>query len=524
MDQNINDSVIGEEVVIKERVRRTRKKKETKIVISLWVDGVSYEHGLVCTFCEKSDAIFHCSECKDFYCDPCDHTAHSHAKRSSHMRTRLSRLTKDQGACICTRAMRFLSHLKLLQRLARQKIRRIYCGKTFNHYYFNTVYGTTSWKKPYCLRGADLHPHLTPDEAAARIQGMQRGWKARTKAILELFHQYNKIFHRGDGHFYYAFVGSSRLISRQSWKKPLLLGCRGYPEDLQPVMTDDLYAMVIQRKWRAVLVWRFLRAIVRKSMRQDWDPVAAKNFYVNLNSYEVSYDKPWLLGREHWDPHYVPDWDIPEVVLFLRRLGLKRYVTAVLKYGIDGSTLLVLEPEDYLIIGVESTIHVKKIMLALEQIYPSKARDLIGVPYYIRREKIRKHGMFEAASTCIQRHYRGYLGRKHALYVRETVRLVVKSKVRTDMITAGSEWYTDQIRKLGSNANLPVKRKVFGRYREHLSVQGYGSFKEEGWVAATDTVSDDNPTRKMTERLARSGYDDRRLRLFVGTGSMVVSK
>ena len=95
-----------------------------------------------------------------------------------------------------------------------------------NHYYYNTVYGTTSWQKPYCVRHYELFPFLTPEQAAARIQGMFRMWKARVRVIKCIKGQYRKLFHRNGGVFYYAYNGPSTLLPKQSWKKPLLLGLR----------------------------------------------------------------------------------------------------------------------------------------------------------------------------------------------------------------------------------------------------------------------------------------------------------
>jgi hypothetical protein len=43
--------------------------------------------------------------------------------------------------------------------------------KTPACYYFNTIYGTSSWYKPYCLRGNELKPSITRDRAATLIQG-----------------------------------------------------------------------------------------------------------------------------------------------------------------------------------------------------------------------------------------------------------------------------------------------------------------------------------------------------------------
>lgn len=156
----------------KKRQRR-RKKHENKqeLAISLYIDGIPYEHGLICTFCTKRVAVTHCSACSDFYCSICDATVHGTKKRKDHHRSVISKLDLNRASRLITKTFRFNYHLKELQRRCRLKFKRHFDRVSLNHYYYNTVYNTVSWRKPYCLRKLELLPFFTPDYAASLIQG-----------------------------------------------------------------------------------------------------------------------------------------------------------------------------------------------------------------------------------------------------------------------------------------------------------------------------------------------------------------
>lgn len=209
--------------------------------------------------------------------------------------------------------MRFLSHLKKLQRRCREKFRRQFDVHTLCHYYVNTVYNIVSWRKPYCLRHEELFPFLTPVEAATRMQGLYRMRKARHKTLELLFQQFEKIFDRTEQKFYYAYVGQSTIIPNASWFPPLLLSRRGYYGSLRIVFTEDVAAMIIQRKWRVYLMYCFLKALVRVVFKREWDPIAGCWAYINQNNFERMHTKPLLLHGDHWDPNEVPDWSVHEV-------------------------------------------------------------------------------------------------------------------------------------------------------------------------------------------------------------------
>ena len=201
----------------------------------------------------------------------------------------------------------------MLQRLAREKIKRYFDPTTLCHYYFNTVDQSVSWRKPYCLRLEELFPFLTPDEAAARMQGLYRMWIARQRLIHQLLTQYSKIFDRGKARFYFAFVGKSTLVTKQSWYPPILLKKRGIYGMIPILFTPDVAALIIQRKWRAILIHEFLKIILRKTYERQWDPVRGEWKYVHKDTLEELLHKPLCLRGDHWDPNEIPEWTVEEV-------------------------------------------------------------------------------------------------------------------------------------------------------------------------------------------------------------------
>lgn len=208
----------------KQRTKRKKREKKQIIEISLWINKTKYEYGLLCTFCAKNPAVCHCPLCTDFYCESCDITTHNTKKRKDHVRSPLSKLDLNAAAHIIARTVRRFGHLRILQARCRNKFRRRFDKKTLNYYYVNTVYGTVSWRKPYCLRNEELFPFMPPPYAATKCQNLYHLWKAREKTRNELQLQYCKIFDRSNGKFYYAYNGKSKLIPSSQWTRPHFLG------------------------------------------------------------------------------------------------------------------------------------------------------------------------------------------------------------------------------------------------------------------------------------------------------------
>jgi hypothetical protein len=74
-------------------------------------------------------------------------------------------------------------------------------------------------------------------------------------------------------------------------------GKRSFPKDILPIYTRDVACIIIQRKWRAILVKQFLRALVRAQHDEVWDPVKGRFNYYHRDSETLHQEKPKLLGE-----------------------------------------------------------------------------------------------------------------------------------------------------------------------------------------------------------------------------------
>lgn len=515
--------------------------------------------------------MVHCKDCGDFYCQPCDTTAHKTKKRRNHIRLTLSVYDLNAAALYVTRYVRRFAILKELQKRCRQKIRRYFDRTTFNHYYYNSVYGTVTWKKPYILRQLELAPFFDPYMAACKCQGLHRCWIARDKVRKLLLGQYKRIFDRQRGYFYYAYNGKSLLIPKSSWKKPRYCGKRSYPSDIPTVFTVDVAAVVIQRKWRAVLLRDFLRALTRASFEQQWDPVKGRWNYVNKIQDIVLDRKPLVMRKQPWDPNNVTEWSSYRVSVFLRRIGQKKLLRKFEAYGVDGKVFAMLDREDFDNMGITNRVSIKKIQLELAKIFVLDAKFKMSDEHAARREKIRRAKLNSSAACRIQKNFRVYLLRKE-LSLRAEIRRVTiaKAKLDEDIKKEGVWWINrddipsklfkgDRVLKVESTVTKvllteggeemeKVEEKVklslppiksFGKRRDHLSCSGWGRVGAGGqkWIGmvsyeqtqrlepqVASTLGNTlgigseifHPSRFFTQRLEKSGYDNRRLQLFKG--------
>lgn len=508
--------------------RRKKKEKKKKIQLSLYVNGIAYKFGKNCTFCEKEKAVFYCPECEDFYCTPCDKTAHSHKKRLTHVRTTLSLYSMEDAAFICTRAMRYLKCLKGLQRRVRKVIQRHFDKESLCHYYYNTLNHQTSWSKPSLLRREELRPFLTPVEAASIMTGMYRQYLGRKKANAEILKQYERLFDRHRMELYYAYIGKSELLVRQSWRQPRLMDRRGYHGSISIVWTDDVAATYIQRKWRAIMMREFTKAILRVTYKREWDPVRSDWKYVNRDDGSEMYHKPHTLRNDLWDVNEVSDWTVGHVCRFLRKHGLKQYVKNMETFKVDGKTLLLLDEPDFSTINITNRIHIIKIKVEIDRIYPPWMRESINSLHLIRREKLKRQQELEAAALVLQRVYRGHVGRCDVANMKETNRLVAEKELLDRELYNNSVWWLESV-KHGPPAKayespsqhigtvepppkyeLPPLR-TFGRKRTHISAKGLGAINTRGNFERIESekYTENHITNVYTHKLSFYGYDKR---------------
>lgn len=539
---------------------KNKDKKDGKIKISLWINKTAYKYGCLCTFCKLNTAILHCPDCPDFLCKECDISTHAVAKRAGHIRSTLSKLDLKAASGLVTRYVRLVQHLKNNIVLARSIYRRYFDMKTLCHYYYNSKYGYVTWRKPYCLRQEELFPFYTEHTGASKIQCVYHLWKCRVKVCELIRKYYRKIFDRAKGRFYYTWLGKSTLLPKSSWYKPKHFGKRGYMRDILPIFTKDVAAVIIQRKWRTVLTYRFLHALVRASYDQLWDPVTGAFTYYHLETEILYRHKPKLLGSHPWDPNFIPGWGKEEVKLFLRRIGMKKYAQSFYDYEIDGKGLLLLDDEDFENLEIDSIIHRKKIKVETKRVYGKEFRDRISEAQTLRRENIRKFKLFSMACRQIQCVFRGYLARKDAKVRRELIRLEhFQGEVKKEVERSGI-WWTDRdeiptrrmlpfnlankfglsedsssdlqpgvMEKLKGGGKTTLKLpaiplKLFGRKRDHKTVEGWGrlnsgnqfekvdisAYLDHKGRGAENFSGTDNISRAYSWKLYKTGYDKRR--------------
>ena len=549
-----------------------KDKGKKKVELTLYSRGTPYKFGCLCTFCNKLAATLHCPECPDFFCKDCDITAHSHQKRKDHIRFKLSKLSLAQAGTLITHYVRLVQHLRRCMTLARKRIKRYFDKRTLNHYYFNTVYGMTTWRKPYCLRKEELFPFWDTEYAGSKIQNMYHLWQARFKSNAKLKEYYRKIFSRAHGKFYYAWHGPSKLLPSSSWIAPKLCGKRGFPKDIKPIFTNDAACVVIQRKWRAVCVRAMLCALCRAAYDQLWDPVMGRFTYFHRETEILYQDKPKLLRKQRWDPNFVPDWTKEEVVVFMRRIGLKQYIKGMYEYGIDGKTLTLLDDEDFENLNIFNKVHRRKIQVEIERRIGVVKKERVSEEHLMRKEKIRKIKLFNLAAAAIQGRYRIYLAKKEVWLRKEMIRLQrQRQEIEAEVAKNGVWWpnredIPSKDMLLFSNLNLAqfyrekaeeefrkgivkpprpkqlldvlrnthdtayllpaINMKEFGRRRVHMTASGgwgtflpklgFKSFDLSAGLNMQNFAGQDNFTKQCSMRLKKKGHDKRRLRTFLG--------
>lgn len=203
-------------------------------------------------------------------------------------------------------------------------------------------------------------------------------------------------------------------------------------------------------------------------------------------------------------------------------------------YQVDGNALILLDDEDYDNLGIFNRIHKKKITVEIGKIFSPKKQINMSEEHTARREKIRRQKMFEASAIIIQKYFRRYSAKKEVQMYREIARINVMEKRIQQKIEATSIWWSE-------NPHLPSRKglkahsvssqgtklpplKLFGRRRDYLSYKGWGRRGNDinlPWIPTPAALKDKgfagdtNPTLIYSEKLHISGYDEKRLKLFL---------
>jgi hypothetical protein len=459
-------------------------RRVRRIQLRLYVNGVSYQHNRKCAFCEEKVATKHCPfERCGFVCDSCDEYRHSNPLNvayQAHKRAKVSRLTLEQAGAKVQGFMRFVH----LRRLMREEVRRVwdrfYDSKKRRHFYYHKFTRQVSWTKPRLLGREELRPFLTPNEAAFKMQQLYRNFRAREVAREHLRSQWERIYDPNAGNFYYFYGGCSPLVEEQTrWSQPCK--CMGREWIWRPLLTEALAALRIYRMWEAARGRRYIRNIVRQLYIQRRDPVTGAYVYTNKRTGMTRLDKPVLLGSERWDPENVMDWTTEEVVIFLRRCGLKEHTSTFRRFDVDGALLLTFDPEDLQLMGMTNSLHIKKILLALErrpafQGYNEDPKDLM------RRAALRQRYAREEHAVCVQRAWRSYLGAKIREQMKATIRERLKANQRERKREESLVWWSQ---RGGGYTGRTPGTKDFGSHAIREWARGWGRYDVNGsWMPA----------------------------------------
>lgn len=136
-------------------------------------------------------------------------------------------------------------------------------------------------------------------------------------------------------------------------------------------------------------------------------------------------------------------------------MGFKEYVPDLVKYRVDGRTLLLLDTCDYPSININTRLHIRRIQVEIDKRWPPWKREEINSIHLIRREKLKRQGELEAAAIEIQRVYRGHLGRKDAKNEQEVRRVLAIKKNYDSHVDKAKIWWLERINEPPPGSQLP---------------------------------------------------------------------
>ncbi|CAM9649071.1 unnamed protein product [Scytosiphon promiscuus] len=348
-----------------------------------------------------------------------------------------------------------------------------------------------TWTKPLLLGREELRPFLTTDQAAFKIQQLHRNWRARETARDAMRVAWNRVYSPQERRFFFFYKGKSPVIlpTTASWVQP----CRsiGGVWVWRPVLSDHVAAMRIQNMWRNFAGRRGLRQLVRQMYAMERDPITGAERYRNVKTGETSESKPLSLGSERWDQDDMMLWSVEEVVVFIRRCGLKRFAPRLRHFNVDGALLMTFDPEDFLLLGEADS----QILLNIERRqafngYNKRARDLL------RRAALRQRHFEETQAEIIQRWWRKVQRAILREIWKRTMATSKAQEAREQKRKDSESWWTERIRDY---SGLDASVKLFGRRSDILGVRGWGHWdpRGENWTPAPEGVGAPHRSRLM---------------------------
>eukprot|EP00904_Undaria_pinnatifida_P006239 jgi/Undpi1/2745/HiC_scaffold_14.g06123.m1 len=425
-------------------------------------------------------------------CDNCDtyrhesgggktveYADHERAKVTAGFRAsvgaRVSTLDIPSAAFRVKGFMRFVYHRKHMREEVRRQYSRFFDGRSKRHFYSF---------------------HRTGEDVLSVVLG------AVSRRLLVRMQE---------GRYFFFYKGKSPLILpiTAKWVQP----CRsiGGIWVWRPVLSEHVAALRIQNAWRNFFGRKGLKALVRQTYTLEIDPVTGVECYRNILTGQVSAQKPLALGSERWDLDDMLLWTVDEVVLFIRRCGLKRFAPRLRRYNVDGALLMTFDPEDFLLLGQADSVNTKKVLLAIERRpafrgYNKRKNDLL------RRAALRRRHFEDtksdlvatvlAQAEIIQRWWREVRRLMLRHIWKKTCMTAKAAKDREQKRKESATWWTERLRDY---SGLDPSVKLFGRRADILGVRGWGHWDPPGrtWTPAPEEVGALHKSRLMYRRWSK---------------------
>jgi hypothetical protein len=135
------------------------------------------------------------------------------------------------------------------------------------------------------------------------------------------------------------------------------------------------------------------------------------------------------------------------------------------------------------LMGITNPLHIKRIKLAIERVHRPDSLDggEQGGSVWARRKKIRIAYEEGQAAAKIQRQFRRYAAQKLVWQIKTRLAAIKSRQAVAEQIVAKDTWYTQLV-----PTSEDVKLKTFGRRRPVASARGWGSWRDEHWVAVLE--------------------------------------
>ena len=228
-------------------------------------------------------------------------------------------------------------------------------------------------------------------------------------------------------------------------------------------------------------------ALVREEYEYRLDHLSGHYKYFLKRTGESFYNKPLLLRNQPLDCDHIPSWDIAEVCLFLRRIGLGCYQDNIKTFTIDGFRLIQLDEKDFRCINITNSLHVLKIKLEMERRCPDytklRSKILVTSNQSMKRDlellnrQLRMVYILQRACRTFLKRNREALNRRMELHRKYEL----EERQRRE---ASGVWWLDGYKKLPKASKSRVsyrKELVRAASRSPLPANGWRSKEESIW-------------------------------------------